>query len=86
VEVKLMTKRDFLLPGSKEKWSLQLKDSKAQPVLAELLASMYDASLDGFVDNSWYISPYENNYTEVYWRKGNEYRPYFSTLSGWYSY
>jgi hypothetical protein len=86
VEVKLMTKRDFLLPGSKEKWSLQLKDSKAQPVLAELLASMYDASLDGFVDNSWYISPYENNYTEMYWQKGNEYRPYFSTLSGWYSY
>lgn len=47
------TFRSNLLPGGQEKWQFTLKDEKMNPVAAEVLASMYDASLDQFKDHSW---------------------------------
>lgn len=38
--------RDKLKPGQKETWKLTIKDSKSAAVKAELMAKMYDASLD----------------------------------------
>jgi len=49
-----------LEPGSNETWSFQIKDQKQQ---AEILASMYDVSLDQFATNSWSkLSFYESYY------------------------
>lgn len=39
-----------LEPGSNETWSFQIKDQKQQ---SEILASMYDTSLDQFATDSW---------------------------------
>ena len=38
--------RNSLIPGAKEEWSLSVLDKDNQPVNAEVLAYMYDASLD----------------------------------------
>jgi len=48
-----LTFRDKLLPGSQEEWRLKLKDNSGGKVTAELLASMYDASLDTFAQKPW---------------------------------
>lgn len=47
------TYRDKTLPGSEEKWKVKITGDKGQKVAAEMLASMYDASLDQFKPHSW---------------------------------
>src|SRR6185312_6462853 len=47
------TYRDKTLPGSEEKWNVKITGDKGQKVAAEMLASMYDASLDQFKPHSW---------------------------------
>jgi len=47
------TFRDKTLPGAEEKWSVKLSGYKGAQVAAELLASMYDASLDQFYPHQW---------------------------------
>lgn len=51
------TFRDKLLPGSKETWKFRITDADSIAVSAEVLASMYDASLDKIRPFSWYFSP-----------------------------
>ncbi len=41
-------------PGNKETWTVSIKGSKGEKVAAELLTSMYDASLDQFTSHDWY--------------------------------
>ncbi len=53
IEFEYMTFRDKLLPGQKEEWRLKLKDKTGGKLTAEVLASMYDASLDAFRSNQW---------------------------------
>lgn len=45
--------RDKTLPGSEEKWTLTISGSKKEPVAGEMLAAMYDASLDQFAPFAW---------------------------------
>jgi hypothetical protein len=47
------TFRDKILPGSNEKWKIKIKGAKADKVAAEMLVSMYDASLDQFKGHKW---------------------------------
>lgn len=60
--IKPETFRDHLLPGSKETWKFRITDADSVPVAAEVLASMYDASLDKIVPFSWYFSPRRSIY------------------------
>jgi hypothetical protein len=58
--------RDKTLPGSEEKWKLKISGYKHEKVAAEMLASMYDASLDQFYPHGWdepaiWPSYYNNN-------------------------
>lgn len=46
--------RDKTLPGSEEKWTLKISGIKGDKVAAEMLASMYDASLDQFKPHNWF--------------------------------
>jgi uncharacterized protein YfaS (alpha-2-macroglobulin family) len=63
--IEYATYRDKTLPGSEEKWKLKITGYKNEKVAAEMLASMYDASLDQFYPHNWsepYIWPsYYNN-------------------------
>jgi len=46
LKLKLEVFRDKLRPGQQEEWRISVKDNADKPALAELLASMYDSSLD----------------------------------------
>ena len=59
LNVRLDVFRDKIRPGSQEEWRISVTDSKGNPAIAEVLASMYDFSLDNiFQSYPWNISNY----------------------------
>jgi hypothetical protein len=56
LDIALETFRDRIYPGQKEEWRIHIADASKKGVEAELLASMYDASLDAFAENTWSFS------------------------------
>ena len=71
LQIETLTFRDKLQPGTDETWSFKIKGTKGDKVAAELLASMYDASLDAFQGHHWNFSPlykptyYSNRYSNA---------------------
>jgi uncharacterized protein YfaS (alpha-2-macroglobulin family) len=57
LEIETIRFRDKLQPGQNETWSFRLKGNKNEKIAAELLASMYDASLDQFKSHQWKFTP-----------------------------
>ncbi|WP_241285480.1 alpha-2-macroglobulin family protein [Chryseobacterium arthrosphaerae] len=53
LKIELTTFRDKVEPGSKEKWSVRISGRNKEKVVAEVLANMYDKSLDKFVPNTY---------------------------------
>ncbi|MFB9057256.1 alpha-2-macroglobulin [Mariniflexile ostreae] len=73
LEVETVTFRDKLQPGTDETWSFKIKGAQGEKVSTELLASMYDASLDQFKSHIWSFSPLQNPayYAQIY-NRGNQ--------------
>lgn len=67
LETKFTSFRDELRPGQKEKWSLKIQDKQNNGAQAELLTSMYDASLDAFRSNGYGMYLYSNYYKIANW-------------------
>ncbi len=63
LEIETLTFRDRIKPGDNETWSFKIKGSKGNKVSAEILANMYDASLDQFKPHKWAFAP---NHHPVY--------------------
>ena len=61
LDIETKTFRDKLQPGTDETWSFKIKDPKGEKASAELLASMYDASLDEFKTHEWTFNPITHN-------------------------
>lgn len=57
LDIETTTFRDKLQPGTDEIWSFKIKGPKGDKVSAELLASMYDTSLDQFKPHNWTFNP-----------------------------
>ncbi|WP_313791481.1 alpha-2-macroglobulin family protein [Lacinutrix neustonica] len=57
LEIETVTFRDKLKPGTDETWTFKIKGPKGDKVAAEVLASMYDASLDAFKPHNWEFNP-----------------------------
>ena len=53
LDISYSTFRDKTLPGSEETWTLKIKGNKNEKIAAEMLAGMYDASLDQFRMHNW---------------------------------
>jgi uncharacterized protein YfaS (alpha-2-macroglobulin family) len=53
LDISFATFRNKLLPGQEEEWQITLRDSKGEKASAEMLAGMYDASLDVFTPHKW---------------------------------
>jgi len=51
------TFRDKIQPGSEQQWSFTVSGNKKDQIAAEVLASMYDASLDQFKMHQWNFNP-----------------------------
>ncbi len=64
------TFRDHLTPGQQETWTLTVKDKNGNPVVgANLLASMYDASLDELSSFDWTFQiPFVSHITSMWFR------------------
>lgn len=70
LDIQFETFRNKLLPGQAEEWKLILKDKKGEKAAAEMVATMYDASLDAFKPNNWYFGIYQSYYARLNWTSG----------------
>jgi len=57
MSLKWETFRDRLKPGQQEEWRLSIKDKDGKPVLAQLMAVLYDKSLDQLASHYWGLYP-----------------------------
>lgn len=73
------TFRNKTLPGSKEEWKVKITGNKGEKLAAELLTSMYDASLDQFKPHAWYKpSLFNTNNLRNNWNKSG-----FLAIQSW---
>jgi uncharacterized protein YfaS (alpha-2-macroglobulin family) len=74
LDIKFETFRDKLQPGQNEQWKLKISAKKADKVMAEMVAALYDASLDTFVPNNWYAGLYFSSYARLNWFSQNNFQ------------
>ena len=67
LKLEFETFRDKLQPGQEEEWRLKISGPKGDAVAAEMVATMYDASLDAFRSHSWGFSPWRSRSATHYW-------------------
>jgi len=67
LDIRFATFRDKLQPGEQEEYRVTIIGHTGDKVMAELLAGMYDASLDAFASNSWQFWLYEQNGRYLQW-------------------
>ena len=58
LKIETTTFRDKLQPGQKERWSVKVSGNDQEKINAEVLANMYDMSLDQFAVNTYSWSSY----------------------------
>lgn len=81
LKIEYLSFRDKLIPGQKEKWIIKLSGSKKDAVAAEMVAALYDASLDAFKNHSWSVNFHPTNYNSIHWGAYG-----FDGLRGHYNY
>lgn len=65
LNIRFETFRDKLAPGQKEEWRIKIAGPKKEKVAAEMVAAMYDASLDQYLPHAWSTIDYPNHYTVI---------------------
>ncbi len=71
LDIRFETFRDKLQPGEKEQWKLKITGKKADKVMAEMVATLYDASLDVFRSNNWSANFFNSIDTRLQWNSIN---------------
>jgi uncharacterized protein YfaS (alpha-2-macroglobulin family) len=68
LDISWETHRDKVLPGAKETWTMVVRGEKKERVAAEMVAGMYDASLDAFRPHQWNMEGlFPTLDTRLYW-------------------
>ncbi|MBL7962879.1 MAG: hypothetical protein JNM31_03450 [Flavobacteriales bacterium] len=67
LQVEWMSFRDHLRPGEPEEWRLRIRGPKGSQVAAQVLALMYDASLDRFVEHEVGLSVWPEAQARLGW-------------------
>jgi uncharacterized protein YfaS (alpha-2-macroglobulin family) len=67
LDITFETYRNKLMPGEGEEWRLRLKGKNGEKVMAEMVATLYDASLDEFRVNNWGFDIYNSYYNRLNW-------------------
>jgi uncharacterized protein YfaS (alpha-2-macroglobulin family) len=71
--VKFLTYRNKLQPGEKEQWKIQVGDGASAKEMAEMVATLYDASLDEIVPNRpWGINTGSSAWPTTYYAWNGE--------------
>lgn len=85
LDISFASFRNKLLPGEDEEWKVIVKGKKGDKVAAEMVATLYDASLDAFKPHGWSFSLYPGNYTSLYWNQGQSFaqRPSAMYQTNW---
>lgn len=67
--------RDKVTPGSSEKWKIKITGKQADKITAEVLASLYDISLDQFMYHQWRQPDiYPSFYSNFNWDSHNNFK------------
>lgn len=66
LQISFETFRNKLLPGEQEEWRLRITGPKKEKVAAEMLLTMYDASLDAFKGHNYSFNPFRQNSSASY--------------------
>lgn len=66
LDLELTTWRDQMEPGDEETWTIKVKGPQKDAVTAEMLLSMYDASLDAFVPHQWQMNLYPSTMSRLF--------------------
>lgn len=74
LKLKLKNIEEPMMPGAKQSWEIELSQNGNLLKDAEVLASMYDASLDVFGKNYWQTSLLQKQLVDPNWEM-----PYFNT-------
>ena len=77
--------RDRLQPGTEETWKLRVTRPDGLPVSAQLMATLYDASLDGIQPHAWTFShyvPLSLPHVDIskYWLYGGSKMSYYASV------
>lgn len=67
LDITFETFRNKLLAGENEEWRLKIKGKYGDKVAAEMVAALYDASLDAFKPNNWSVSLNYPFGSRLYW-------------------
>lgn len=66
------TFRNRLTPGQKETWTLQIKTPNGKPAKAQLMAVLFDKTLQEIKEHAWrYYIPYQPAWATTFWEKPN---------------
>ncbi len=91
IDIELLTFRDKTLPGSNEQYRLRLRNGLGEKIAAEMLCSMYDASLDALTHphtiyrtiNHWNRKTYNYRYRANIVTVREHFRPFMSEHYQW---
>lgn len=88
LDVAFETYRDKLQPGEKEEWKIKISGKNTTQLVSEMVATLYDASLDAFRVNEWNADFWANNNISLGWTSQNGFdQKYFSNYANnWNSY
>lgn len=78
LDIEIESFRDKLQPGEGEKWKIIIKNAKGEKELAELMAGMYDASLDAYKSHSWYLNLLSYYYGNRNWDAASNFSTKYS--------
>jgi uncharacterized protein YfaS (alpha-2-macroglobulin family) len=67
LDISFETFRDKLQPGQQEEWKIKIKPKLGDKMMAEMVATLYDASLDAFAKNNFMFDYLNNNYLAPNW-------------------
>lgn len=71
LDISFETFRNKIQAGDNEEWRLKIKGKYGDKVAAEMVAALYDASLDAFKMHNWNFSLYYPNSSKLYWTANN---------------
>ena len=82
--LKWKTFRDKLQPGQKETWTLSVHRPDGKPADAQLMATMYDASLDKLASHDWRFGlNFARSFPDVSWRYERDRQVWWNFSFAW---
>jgi uncharacterized protein YfaS (alpha-2-macroglobulin family) len=81
--IEMATFRDKLYPGQDEEWQIKISGPKKDKVAAEMVATMYDASLDVFMANGFNNYFYPTFGWQYYVNSSNFRQAYGRVMADW---